>query len=110
MSLEKIEFYRLLRRCERLTEELNMDAPDIIVRQELRLIKDACEQLLEKDQKQALSHVIEDEVYHLYDNSGKELISIELTDLPNNQIIIKTPKEVYAGPIDFISFSENIKN
>ena len=110
MNTDKKEFYRLLRRCERLTEELTMDAPDIIVRQELRLIKDACEQLLEKDQKPVLDHIIEDGIYHLYSSNGTELMSIELTDLPNNQIVIKTPKEVYAGPIDFISFSENIKN
>jgi hypothetical protein len=109
MNTDKKEFYRLLRRCERLTEELTMNAPDIIVRQELRLIKDACEQLLEKDQKPVLSHVIEDNIYHLYSHDGTELISIELTDLPNNQIVLKTTKEVYAGPIDFISFSENIQ-
>ena len=45
----------------------------------------------------------------IYDDDNNEIFSVELTDLPNNQIIIKTPKEVYAGPIDFISFSENIQ-
>lgn len=48
--------------------------------------------------------------YVIYDDKGNEIFSVELTDLPNNQIVIKTLKEVYAGPIDFISFSENIKN
>lgn len=46
--------------------------------------------------------------YVIYDDEGKEIFSVELTEEPNNQIIIKTPKEVYAGPIDFISFNENI--
>jgi hypothetical protein len=46
--------------------------------------------------------------YVIYDDEGKEIFSVELTEEPNNQIIIKTPKEVFAGPIDFISFSENI--
>lgn len=109
MNISKLDTHILLRRYERLVEELTMNAPDIIVRQELRLIKDACEQLLEKDQKPVLSHVIEDNIYHLYSCDGTELISIELTDLPNNQIVLKTQKEVYAGPIDFISFNENIQ-
>jgi hypothetical protein len=47
--------------------------------------------------------------YVIYDDEGKEIFSVELTEEPNNQIIIKTPKEVFAGPIDFISFSENIQ-
>lgn len=46
--------------------------------------------------------------YVIYDDKGNEIFSVELTDEPNNQIVIKTPKEVYAGPIDFISFNENI--
>lgn len=47
--------------------------------------------------------------YVIYDDKGNELFSVELTEEPNNQIIIRTNKEVYAGPIDFISFSENIQ-
>ena len=47
--------------------------------------------------------------YVIYDDDNNEIFSVELTEEPNNQIIIKTLKEVYAGPIDFISFSENIK-
>ncbi len=47
--------------------------------------------------------------YVIYDEEGNEIFSVELTDEPNNQIIIRTNKEVYAGPIDFISFSENIQ-
>ena len=46
--------------------------------------------------------------YVIYDEEGNEIFSIELTNEPNNQIIIRTNKEVYAGPIDFISFNENI--
>ncbi len=52
-----------------------------------------------------MKHVIIDNVYYLYDNAGNELMHIMLTDEPNNQVIIKTKKEVFAGPVDFIEFS-----
>ena len=42
------------------------------------------------------------------DAEGNVIFQVELTAEPNNQIVIRTNKEVYAGPIDFISFNENI--
>ena len=55
-----------------------------------------------------MSHEIIDNMYFIYDKEGNVIFSVELTAEPNNQIVIKTPKEVYAGPIDFISFNEDI--
>ena len=55
-----------------------------------------------------MNHEIIDNMYFIYDKNGNVIFSVELTAEPNNQIVIKTPKEVYAGPIDFISFNENI--
>lgn len=56
-----------------------------------------------------MTHEIIDSKYFIYNSEGKVIFSVELTEEPNNQIVIKTNKEVYAGPIDFISFSENIQ-
>lgn len=55
-----------------------------------------------------MKHEIIDNTYFIYDETSTKIFSIELTEEPNNQIVIKTNKEVYAGPIDFISFNENI--
>lgn len=55
-----------------------------------------------------MTHKIIDNTYFIYDSEDKVIFSVELTEEPNNQIVIKTNKEVYAGPIDFISFNENI--
>ena len=42
--------------------------------------------------------------YYLTDEEGRLLLKITPTDLPGNQIIIQTDKEVYSGPVKFISF------
>jgi hypothetical protein len=55
-----------------------------------------------------MSHEIIDNIYFIYDVEGNVIFQVELTAEPNNQIVIRTNKEVYAGPIDFISFNENI--
>lgn len=55
-----------------------------------------------------MSHEIIDNMYFIYDEEGTVIFSVELTVEPNNQIVIRTNKEVYAGPIDFISFNENL--
>ena len=55
-----------------------------------------------------MEHKIVGNDYYICDADGIVIFSISLTDLPNNQIIIKTPKEVYAGPIDLVSFDYNI--
>ena len=55
-----------------------------------------------------MTHEIIDNMYFIYDKEGNVIFSIESTAKPNNQIVIRTNKEVYGGPIDFLSFSENI--
>ena len=51
---------------------------------------------------------IRENSYYLLDEDGKVLLKITPTDIPDNQVIIETEQEVYAGPIKFISFNENI--
>jgi len=41
----------LTKRMERLNKEIKNNAPEIIIKNELRLIKDACDKLLEKFDK-----------------------------------------------------------
>lgn len=60
-----------------------------------------------------LSHYIDkDGTYYLIkqtENSEKIVLSIELHDiLP--QVIISTENEVYAGPIDFLKITEEVKD
>lgn len=54
-----------------------------------------------------MKHNISGNVYYIYNDDGYVLFSIKLTDEPGNQIVIYTNKEVYAGPIDLISFKES---
>ena len=51
---------------------------------------------------------IRENIYYLLDEDGNVLLKIIPTDMPGNQVIIETEREVYAGPIDFISFNKNI--
>ena len=51
---------------------------------------------------------IRENSYYLLDEDGNVLLKVTPTDIPGNQVIIETEKEVYAGPIKFISFNENI--
>lgn len=51
---------------------------------------------------------IRENIYYLLDEDGNVLLKITPIDIPGNQIIIETEREVYAGPIKFISFNENI--
>jgi len=55
-----------------------------------------------------MKHIIKDGIYYLYSDTDAELMSITLTSEPENQVIIKTENEVYAGPVKFIKFSEDI--
>ena len=52
-----------------------------------------------------MKHEIIDNKYVIYNSDGKIIFSVELTEEPNNQVIIKVNNEVYAGPIDFINFN-----
>ena len=51
---------------------------------------------------------IRENSYYLLDENGNVLLKVTPTDMPGNQIIIETEREVYAGPIKFISFSGDI--
>ena len=54
-----------------------------------------------------MKHFILNDNYIIVDDSNKTLLSIDLVnELPNNQIILKLPKEVYAGPIEFLAIKE----
>jgi hypothetical protein len=56
-----------------------------------------------------MKHFIDDtNTYKILDENNAELLTIQLTEEPNNQIILTTEKEVYAGPIEFLSTSNNI--
>jgi len=52
-----------------------------------------------------MEHKIADNLYYIYDDNGLVLLSIKLTDKPNNQIIISTESEVYSGPISLLDLS-----
>lgn len=57
-----------------------------------------------------MTHKIDFETntYSIFDDDANELLSIDLTKEPGNQIIIKTEKEIYSGPIELLSFSGDI--
>lgn len=58
-----------------------------------------------------LKHYIEGNNYKIVNELNNIVLSIELIqDLPGDQIILKTDKEVYAGPIElFYNIDENLK-
>ena len=58
-----------------------------------------------------LKHYIEGNNYKIVNELNNIVLSIELIqDLPGDQIILKTDKEVYAGPIElFFSINEDLK-
>ena len=58
-----------------------------------------------------LKHYIEGNNYKIVNELNNMVLSIELIqDLPGDQIILKTDKEVYAGPIElFFNIDENLK-
>ena len=68
------------------------------------LNKNLSEQIVYYNMKQE----IRENSYYLLDEDGNVLLKITPTDMPGNQIIIETEREVYAGPIKFISFSGDI--
>ena len=54
-----------------------------------------------------MRHFIQDGTYNIVDEKGKIILQLTLVnELPNNQIILKLPKEVYAGPIEFLAIKE----
>ncbi len=55
-----------------------------------------------------MKHYIKDNIYHIVDDDT-ELMSVELTKEPGKQVVIKTSKEVFAGPIELVSFTSDKK-
>lgn len=47
---------------------------------------------------------IRDNTYYLIDENGKILLKLTPSDIAGNQIVIETNKEVYAGPVELLSF------
>lgn len=50
-----------------------------------------------------MKHYIKDNIYYLEDN-GCVVFSLRIDENFENQVVITTPKEVYAGPVDCLSF------
>ena len=48
---------------------------------------------------------IKDNIYYLKDNKGNILLKITPSEIPGNQVIIETDKEVYSGPISLLNLS-----
>lgn len=55
-----------------------------------------------------MKHYIEDNIYYICGSNGERLFKLTLTDIPGDQVIIETQKEVYSGPINLISFSDSM--
>lgn len=54
-----------------------------------------------------MKHEIKDDIYYLYNSKNEIAMKIQLcADFLGDQIIITTPKEVFAGPVGFISFTD----
>jgi len=54
-----------------------------------------------------MRHEIKDDIYYIYGDNDEELLKIQLyKNFAGDQIVISTKTEVYAGPIDLLSFAE----
>ena len=49
-----------------------------------------------------MKHKIIENKYYVYNDDGVVVFSLELTDKPGDQVIIKTESVVYAGPISLV--------
>lgn len=49
---------------------------------------------------------LDTEQYEILDETGKVIFSVKLED---NQIVIKTEREVWSGPINLLTFSDSWK-
>lgn len=50
-------------------------------------------------------HKIENNKYLLFSDNNEVLLTIELTDEKENQIIMSTSEQVYNGPIKFLDIN-----
>ena len=48
---------------------------------------------------------IKEGIYYLTDDKGNLLLKITPSEIPGNQVIIETQKEVYSGPISLLNLS-----
>ena len=55
-----------------------------------------------------MKQALRENIYYLLGEDGNVLLKITPTDMPGNQIVSETEREVYAGPIKFISFNGDI--
>ncbi len=53
-----------------------------------------------------MKHEIIDNIYYIYNDENKVIFSLELTDYPDDQVVISTDKEVFTGPVKLLKFSE----
>ena len=54
-----------------------------------------------------MQHELKDDIYYLSASKKEIAMTIQLcADFLGDQIIVTTPKEVFAGPVGFISFSD----
>ena len=53
-----------------------------------------------------MRHEIVNNIYYIYDEENKVIFSLELTDYPDDQVVISTATEVFAGPVKLLKFSE----
>ena len=53
-----------------------------------------------------MKHYIEGNIYYICGSKGEILFKLTLTDIPSDQVIIETKKEVYAGPISLLNLSK----
>ena len=54
-----------------------------------------------------MNHYIQDNIYTIVSDDGDPIFQLALNlNLPNNQVVIETNNEVYAGPLQFLHFKE----
>jgi len=51
-------------------------------------------------------HEIKDNIYYLYNDKKELVMTVQLEE--NNQVIISTDKEVFSGPIDFLTLTSDV--
>lgn len=57
-----------------------------------------------------MKHYIKDNIYYLTEDNGCVVLSLRIDGQFENQIVITTAKEVYAGPVDYLSFWSDVPN
>ena len=55
-----------------------------------------------------MKHYIKNDIYYLEDEKGEVVFTLSIEKEFENQVVITTAKEVYAGPVDCLSFWADI--